>query len=116
VGLFILLFHQIRIHSEIKEELNTKKSPSKRFLPEIWEAYLGSIPYQRINKLIDSDLKHLESYYKEVKNRVELGLKNQQNRTKYADFIKILEDYYNDAKENKYNEEAYEAIMKSIIS
>lgn len=45
-----------------------------------------------------------------------MGLKNQQNRTKYADFIKIFEDYYNDTKENKYNEEAYEAIVKIIIS
>ncbi len=64
VGLFILLFQQIKIHHEIKEELGSKKSPSKRFLPEIWEAYLNSIPYQRIIKLIDSDLKHLESYFK----------------------------------------------------
>lgn len=51
-----------------------------------------------------------------MKNRVELGLKNQQNRAKYPDFIKIFDDYYNDAKNNKYNEEAYDAIIKVIIS
>ena len=51
-----------------------------------------------------------------MKNRVELGLKNQPNRTKYPDFIKIFDDYYNAAKEDKYNEEAYGAIMKIIVS
>ena len=70
IGLFMLLFHQIKIHNEIKEELLAKKPPSKAFLPEIWEAYLISIPYQRISKLIDSDLKHLLSYFKEVKTRI----------------------------------------------
>jgi len=33
IGLFCLLFHQIKIHSDIKEELNEKKPPSKMFLP-----------------------------------------------------------------------------------
>jgi len=59
IGLFILLYHQIKIHQEIKEEISSKKPPSKMFLPEIWEAYIVSIPFQRITKLIDSDLKHL---------------------------------------------------------
>jgi hypothetical protein len=35
---------------------------------------------------------------------VELGVKNQQNRSKYSDFIKIFDDYYNSAKESKFNE------------
>lgn len=43
-------------------------------------------------------------------------MKNQQNRLKYGDLIKVFENYYNDAKENKYNEEAYEAIVKITIS
>lgn len=51
-----------------------------------------------------------------MKNRVELGLKNQQNRAKYADLIRVFEDYYNDAKDNKFNEEAYDAVVKIIIS
>lgn len=51
-----------------------------------------------------------------MKNRVEIGLKNPQNRAKFGDLIKIFEDYYNDAKENKYNEEAYDAIIKIITS
>lgn len=64
IGLFVLLYHQIKIHFTIREELNEKKPPSKMFLPEIWDAYRASIPYQRIIRLIESDLKHLETYFK----------------------------------------------------
>jgi hypothetical protein len=111
----MLLFHQIKIHSSIKEELASKKPPSKMFLPEIWDAYLISIPYQRIVKLIDSDLKHLESYFKEVNSRVEAGLKNAANRSKYVEVTKYFEEYYNASKQNVFNEESYEALMNILI-
>jgi hypothetical protein len=116
IELFVLLFHQIKIHFTIKEELNEKKPPSKMFLPEIWDAYRSSIPYQRINKLIDSDLKHLEAYFKEVKSRVELNIKSSQNRAKMPDLLSIFDDYYSGFKENQHNEGAYEAIIKIIIN
>lgn len=86
------------------------------FLPEIWDAYRSSIPYQRINKLIDSDLKHLEAYFKEVKSRVEMNIKNNQNRARLPDLLSIFDDYYNSFKENQHNEGAYEAVIKIIIN
>lgn len=64
------------------------------FLPEIWEAYRNSLPYQRIIKLIESDLKHLEAYFKEVKSRVDIGIKNNQNRAKFSDLLSVFDDYY----------------------
>lgn len=115
-GLFILLYHQIKIHSSIREELHQKKPPSKLFRPEIWDAYQISIPFQRIVKLIDSDLKHLESYFKEVKTRIDAALKNPQLRSKHPDFVRILEDYYNASREGTFHEEAYEALTKTLIS
>ena len=42
-----------------------------------------SIAFQRITKLIESDLKHLEAYFKEVNSRVDLGIKSNINRGKY---------------------------------
>lgn len=68
------------------------------FLPEIWDAYRSSIPFQRINKLIEADLKHLETYFKEVKSRVEINCKNPQNRSKMPDLLSIFDDYYSSFK------------------
>ena len=86
------------------------------FLPEIWDAYRSSIAYQRIIKLIESDLKHLEAYFKEVKSRIDIGVKSPQNRAKYPDLLSIFDDYYANYKENKFLEGAYEGIMKIIIN
>ena len=94
MGLFVLLYHQIRIHLDIKEGLKEEKPPSKMFLPEIWDAYRTSLPYQRIIKLIDSDLKHLETYFQEVRSRVEAGVKNNQNRVKFNDLLTIFDEFY----------------------
>lgn len=43
-------------------------------------------------------------------------MKNPQNKAKYPDFIKIFEDYHSSAKENKFNEKAYETIMNIIVA
>ena len=43
-------------------------------------------------------------------------MKNPQNKAKYPDFIKTFEDYHSSAKDNKFNEKAYEAIMKAILT
>ena len=107
VGLFALLYHQIKIHTDIRAEINEEKPPSKMFLPEIWDAYRRSIPYQRIIKLIDSDLKHLEAYFKEVKSRIDMGIKSNQNRAKFSDLLSVFDDYYASFKENKFLEGAY---------
>jgi hypothetical protein len=116
IGLFMLLFHQIKIHTDIRTELHEMKPPSKMFLPEIWEAYRASLPYQRIIKLIDSDLKHLEAYFKEVKSRVDQGIKNGANRSKYADILALFDEFYAGFKENQFLGGAYEAIIKVIIN
>lgn len=42
-------------------------------------------------------------------------MKSPQSKAKYPDFIKIFEDYHSSAKENKFNEKAYEAIMNIIV-
>lgn len=116
MGLFALLYHQIEIHNSIKGELNEKKPPTKMFLPEIWDAYRASIPYQRIIRLLDSDLKHLEAYFQEVKSRVEAGIKSNTNRTKFPDLMAVFDEYYNSFRENKFSERAYEDIIKTIIN
>jgi hypothetical protein len=45
-----------------------------------------------------------------------MGIKNSANRGKYPDLFKIFDDYYNGFKENKFLEEPYEALIKTIIS
>lgn len=51
-----------------------------------------------------------------MKSRVEVGVKNPQNRARFPDLLSIFDDYYNGFKENKHNEGAYEAIIKIIIN
>lgn len=68
IGLYILLKRQICIHKDLKQELSCGKAKENIPAP-IWSQYLKSGAHSRISRLIDCDLKHLESYFKEVKMR-----------------------------------------------
>lgn len=69
IGLYLLLKRQIFIHRELKQELSCGK-PKQKISPQIWNQYLKSGAHSRITRLIQCDLKHLSSYFKEVKMRV----------------------------------------------
>lgn len=69
MGLYLLLQRQIFIHKELKQELTNGKAPEK-LTPQIWAQYMKSAAHSRITRLVDCDLKHLNSYFKEVKARV----------------------------------------------
>jgi hypothetical protein len=73
MGLYILLRHQICIHNELKQELSCGKAPEK-LTPQIWYQYMKSAAHSRITRLVDCDLKHLNTYFKEVKQRVEKAI------------------------------------------
>lgn len=69
MGLYMLLKRQIFIHKELKQELSCGKSKEK--VPaHIWSQYLKSGAHSRITRLIECDLKHLSTYFKEVRMRV----------------------------------------------
>ena len=45
-----------------------------------------------------------------------MALKNNQIRAKFPDLLQVFDAYYNGFKENKFVEEANEALVKIIIN
>ena len=78
IGLFILLRHQINIHEELQKMLCEDK-PIAKFPAEVWPLYIKSSAHGRVLKLVECDLKHVSSYFKEVKGRVTKAIKGKQN-------------------------------------
>jgi hypothetical protein len=86
--------------------------PVAKFPPEVWPLYLKSAAHGRVLKLVECDLKHLSSYFKEVKGRVSKAIKGKQNNI--AETINIFEKNFLDSE--KFNQDAYIEVIKAIIT
>ena len=111
IGLFILLRHQINIHEELQKMLCEDK-PIAKFPAEVWPLYIKSSAHGRVLKLVECDLKHLSSYFKEVKGRVTKAIKGKQNNI--AETINVFEKNFLESE--KFNQEAYVEVIKAIIN
>lgn len=95
MGLYLLLSYQINIHSNIKKDLFSGKTPSENIPNDVWVNYLKSSSHSRITKLVETDLKHLEAYFSEVKSRVSVSLKEKKNVDNKSNLVAVFTKYYN---------------------
>lgn len=113
MGLYLLLSYQINIHSNIKKDLLSGKSPSGNIPNDVWVTYLKSTSHSRITKLVETDLKHLEAYFSEVKSRVTVSLKDKKNVDNKSNLVAVFTKYYN-CKEGHDNELYQESLLEII--
>lgn len=52
--------------------------PKSKIPPHIWNQYQKSGAHSRITRLVECDLKHLSSYFKEVKARMNKALEKAE--------------------------------------
>jgi hypothetical protein len=95
MGLYLLLSHQISIHGHLKKELLSGKPTNEDISQDVWVTYLKSSAHSRITKLVECDLKHLETYFSEVKNRVSVSLKDKKNIDNKSPLLACFVKYYN---------------------
>lgn len=94
IGLYLLLSYQISIHGNLKIQLSSSKPLTENIPQNIWTTYLKSNTHSRITKLVENDLKHLETYFGEVKNRVTVSLKDKKYIDKKSPLIATFTKYY----------------------
>ena len=91
MGLYLLLQRQIFIHKDLKQELTNGKAPEK-ITPQIWNQYMKSAAHSRITRLVECDLKHLNSYFKEVKTRITKVIE----KTEVSEIFGLFNKYFLD--------------------
>jgi hypothetical protein len=74
--------------------------------------YLKCSAHGRVLKLVECDLKHLSSYFKEVKARVSKAIK--ANKTIVVEVINSFEKNFLET--DKFSPEAYAVVMKAILN
>ena len=109
IGLYLLLSYQINIHGNIKKELQSPKPLSDKIPEGIWGTYLKSSAFARITKLVETDLKHLEAYFSEVKSRVTGSLKDKKNAENKSPLLAVFTKYYN--KKEGHDNEIYQECL-----
>lgn len=109
IGLYILLRRQINLHKELKAELACGK-PKEKVPIHIWNRYQKSGAHSRISRLVECDIKHLLSYFKEVKARLNKSLE----KAEVSNIVGLFQKYFL-ADEEQFNEEAYCEIMDELL-
>lgn len=113
MGLYLLLSHQISIHGHLKKELLSGKPTNEDVSHEVWITYLKSSAHSRITKLVECDLKHLETYFSEVKSRVSVSLKDKKNIDNKSALLGSFVKYYN-AKDG-HDDECYQQCILELV-